>query len=95
MKAQIVINRHVVAANKKATKERATLVDEAAISVKTYKGTKYCKEVEFTNGGKLIQDAANARCNGATIWITVEDVETLIIDGIPATKDMFLKKVQQ
>ncbi len=91
MKAQIVINRHVIKANKKASKETGALVDYAAISVKTYIGTKYCKEVEFTKGCKLVQDAANARCNGATIWIEVEDAESLIIDGIPATRDTFKK----
>ncbi len=36
MKAQVYINRHVVAANKKATKDHSVPIDEAAISVNTY-----------------------------------------------------------
>ena len=82
MKAQIYINRHVVAANKKATKETGEIVDDKAIAVNTYKGSIYCKEVEFTAGGKLIQNAEKARCSGATIWIEVDDVSSLIIDGV-------------
>lgn len=71
-----------MAANKKATKETEQLTDNPAIAVNTYKGSIYCKEVEFTQGGKLIQDAENARCSGATIWIEVDDVSTLIVDGV-------------
>ena len=88
MKAQIYINRHVVATNKKKTKETGKLVDHPAISIRTYLGSLYCKEVEFT--GKLIQDAANARCSGATIWIEAE-FESLIIDGVQADRSMFKK----
>lgn len=88
MKAQIYINRHVVAANKKNSKETGKLVDQPAIAVNTYLGSIYCKEVEFT--GKLIQDAANARCSGATIWIETE-FESLIIDGIKANRSMLKK----
>ena len=89
MKAQIYINRHVVAANKKASKETGEIVDKSAIAVNTYKGSIYCKEVEFTAGGKLIQDAENARCSGATIWLEVDDFESLIIDGVKANQAMF------
>ena len=89
MKAQIYINRHVMAANKKATKETGEIVDKNAIAVNTYKGSIYCKEIEFTAGGKLIQDAENARCSGATIWIEVNDFESLIIDGVTARNSMF------
>ena len=89
MKAQIYINRHVVAANKKATKETGEIVDDKAIAVNTYKGSIYCKEIEFTAGGKLIQDAENARCSGATIWLEVDDFESLIIDGAAANRSMF------
>ncbi len=84
MKAQIYVNRHIMAANKKATKETGELVDKPAISVKTYKGSVYGKEIEFTQGCKLIQDAANARCSGATVWLEVDNVESLIIDGVKA-----------
>ena len=86
MKAQIYVNRHKIAANKKATKETGMLVDEPAISVNTYKGTIYGKQIEFTQGCKLIQDAKNARCSGATIWIEVDDFESLIIDGTKANR---------
>ena len=82
MKAQIYVNRHVVSANKKASKETGEIVDDKAIAVNTYKGSIYCKEVEFTAGGKLIQNAEKARCSGATIWIEVDDVSSLIIDGV-------------
>lgn len=92
MKAQIYVNRHVMAANKKATKETGELVDDKAIAVNTYKGSVYCKEVEFTAGGKLIQNAEKARCSGATVWIDVDDFESLIIDGAAANRSMFEKK---
>jgi hypothetical protein len=89
MKAQIYVNRHIQAANKRATKETKILTDHPAIAVKTYKGSVYCKEVEFTKGGKLIQNAENARCSGATIWIEVDDFESLILDGVAADNSMF------
>ena len=89
MKAQIYVNRHVMAANKKATKETGYLTDNPAIAVNTHKGSIYCKEVEFTAGGKLIQDAENARCSGATVWVEVDDFESLIIDGVAASRSMY------
>ena len=92
MKAQIYVNRHKMAANKKATKETGTIVDEPAISVNTYKGSIYCKEVELTDGAKLIQNAEAARCSGATIWLEVEDFESLIIDGQRASCSMYEKE---
>lgn len=90
MKAQVYINRHVMTANKKATKDKACLVDEAAISVNTYLGVVYGKKIEFTQGCKLVQDATNARCSGATIWMEAE-FESLVIDGIKADRVMFDK----
>lgn len=90
MKAQIYINRQVVASNKKATKETGHLVDVPAIAVNTYKGSIYAKEVILPAGAKLIQDASHARCSGATIWI--ESVfEDLVIDGVQAHRAMFSK----
>ena len=89
MKAQIYVNRHVMAANKKVTKETGELVDKPAIAVNTYKGSIYCKEVELTAGGKLIQDADNARCGGATVWIEINDFESLVIDGVKASRSMY------
>ncbi|MGH2414603.1 MAG: hypothetical protein ACRDEA_13155, partial [Microcystaceae cyanobacterium] len=88
MKAQIYINRHIAASNKKATALTGELVDNPAVSVNTYKGSIYAKEVEFTGWAKLIQDAANARCSGAIIWIEAE-FESLIIDGVRANRFMF------
>jgi hypothetical protein len=88
MKAQIYINRHIVRANKKATNETEKLVDKAAIAINTYLGSVYAKEIEFTAGCKLIQDAANARCSGATIWLESE-FESLVIDGVKANRSMF------
>lgn len=92
MKAQIYINRHVMAANKKATRETGEIVDTKAIAVNTYKGSIYAKEVEFTQGCRLIQDATNARCSGATVWIEVDDFESLVIDGVSAYRSMFEKQ---
>lgn len=89
MKAQIYINRNIVQSNKKATKESGVLVDEAAISIYTYLGSIYAKEVELTAGAKLIQNASSASCSGATIWLQVEDFCTLIIDGRKAERSMF------
>lgn len=88
MKAQIYINRHVVNANKKATTQTGEVVDNAAIAVNTYLGSVYAKEIQFTAGGKLIQDASRARCSGATIWIEAE-FESLLIDGMKADRSMF------
>lgn len=89
MKAQIYINRHIVAANKKLAKETGIEVDNPAISINTYKGVVYAKQIEFTGGCKLVQDAANARCSGATIWLECENFESLIIDGCQADRSMF------
>lgn len=91
MKAQVYINRHVIAANKKTTKESAILVDDAAISINTSKGVIYCKTIDFTKGCAMKQDAANARCSGATIWMEAE-FESLVIDGKPACRSMLDKK---
>ena len=88
MKAQIYVNRHIVAANKKATKQKGALVDERAISINTYLGSVYAKRVEFRGGCVLVQDAAKARCSGATIWIEAE-LETLVLDGVIANRGMF------
>jgi hypothetical protein len=90
MKAQVYINRHIVVANKKATKETGSIVDKPAVSINTYRGVIYAKEIEFTAGCKLIQDAANARCSGATIWLETE-FESLVIDGVKADSSMFEK----
>jgi len=86
MQATIYINRHIIASNKKATKETGIIVDLPAIAIKTYMGTVYAKTIRFTEGCNMVQDAANARCSGATIWCTAK-FETLIIDGVMADRD--------
>lgn len=85
MKAQIYINRHTIAANKKASKETGGVVDNPAIAINTYLGSIYAKKVEFSAGCQLIQDASNARCSGATVWMEA-DFESLIIDGEKADR---------
>ena len=47
MKAQIYVNRHKMAANKKATKETGLIVDRPAIAVNTYKGSVYVRLVQY------------------------------------------------
>ena len=80
MKAKIYINRHVIRANKKATKESGRVVDNPAIAVRTYKGSTYCKRVELAPGISLVQDAENADCSGATIWIEANNANKLILN---------------
>ena len=89
LKAQVYINRHIVRANKKAT-TADNLIDDAAISINTSLGVIYAKRIEFTAGATLIQNAADARCSGATIWVETT-FESLIIDGVPADRSMFNK----
>lgn len=79
MKAKILINRHILTANKKSTKQSGVLVDNPAIAIKTYKSSVYCKRVELAPGVKLIQDASNPLPCGATVYITVDDVDSLVI----------------
>lgn len=90
MKAQIYVNWHIIRANKKATKETGVTVDAPAIAVDTYLGSIYAKEIEFTDNYKLVQDAAKARCSGATIWLEGE-FESLVIDGVKANRSIFYK----
>ncbi len=94
MKAQIYVNRHIIRANKKATKETGELVDAPAIAVDTYLGSIYAKEVEFTDNYKLIQDAPKAKCSGTTIWHESE-FASLIIDGVKASRSMFDKSIKK
>ena len=89
MKATIYINRHVMAANKKATKITGKVTDDPAIAIRTYKGSIYAKQVEFTSPARLVQNAESARCSGATIWLEVDDFESLIIDGAKASASVF------
>lgn len=79
MIAKVFINRHIVNANKKATRETGVVVDNPAIAIRTYKGSVYAKEVEFINRIRLVQDAENPMCSGATIWIEADYKDIKII----------------
>ena len=63
MKAQIIVNRHIVNKNKKNGE------DKPCISIKTYKGVEYVKEVILHKDWTLKQDFENPPCSGATIWL--------------------------
>jgi hypothetical protein len=62
MKAKIYINRHIIQANKKATKETGII----------HKNVFYTKKIEFTQPVRLVQDASKAICSGATVWLETE-----------------------
>lgn len=72
MLARVYINRHKIQANKKASKNSNSIIDDPAIAIKTYKGVEYAKEVEFKGKVRLVQDAENAICSGATIWLETD-----------------------
>ena len=72
-KATIVINRRVVAANRKAGFEK-----DPAISIRTYKSTQYARVVRLKDA-VLIQDMEQARCNGATVWLEADEDDVEII----------------
>jgi len=91
MKATIVVNRHIVASNKKATKTTGKIVDEPALSVRTSKGVVYAKKIGIDGTATLIQDAANARCSGATIWLDTT-FQDLTLDGQKACLSMLPKE---
>ena len=89
IKANIYINRQIVNANKKASQETGTMVEQPAIAINTYFGSIYAKEVVLSRNAKLIQSAtANPLYSGASIWIESQ-FEDLIIDGQRASLDMF------
>ena len=85
MKARIYINRSIVKANQKLSRQTGTIVDNpahaesapSATAINTSQGSIYAREVELTGGGRLLQDVENAHCSGATIWIEC-DWESLV-----------------
>lgn len=87
MQAKIYINRAIVRKNKKQSQESGKLVDEPAIAINTYRGSVYVKSVQLPPNAVLRQDASNAQCSGATIWIECL-FEELILDGKPAHRSM-------
>jgi hypothetical protein len=83
MKATVIVNRHIVTANKKESKE------DPVISVNTYKGVIYGKVIEFLGASKLIQDVNHPRSCGATVWLECQ-LEELLIDGTPGQEALQL-----
>lgn len=67
MKTKIIMNRHVIQANKKHGR------NDPPIAVKTYKSTIYAHEVEVVGTVRLIYDPDNADCSGATAWMETND----------------------
>lgn len=84
MKCSIHVNRHIQKANLKSGH------DVPAISVRTHLGTISAHNIKMQQA-VLIQDGQRPRSCGATIWIEAQ-LESLIIDGVPATADMFVNK---
>ena len=72
MKTRIIMNRHVIAANKKHGK------CDPPIAVKNYKTTRYCHEVKILGEVSLIYDPANADCSGATAWLETSDQVVIV-----------------
>lgn len=72
MLTRIIMNRHIIASNKKHG------VNEPPIAVKTYKSTIYCHEVEIIGTTRLVYDPTDSPCSGATAWIET-DGQVLIL----------------
>ena len=73
-RATIIVNRKIVAANKKAGFEK-----DPAISIRTYKSTRYARVVRLREA-VLIQDMDKARCNGATVWLEADEKDVEVIE---------------
>lgn len=76
MKAEIYINRHHIAHNKKLKQENPELSFnelpiKPVIAVRTYKGVEYAHAI-YIDKGVLVYDPDNARCSGATAWIEAQ-----------------------
>lgn len=93
IKATVYINRHVIAANKKQTKETGKIVDNPAITINTTDGSILVNKVKFTEC-TLLQDALLARCSGATIWLetTLDKIE---VAGKSLTREYFQQIKQE
>jgi hypothetical protein len=63
IKTIIHVNQHIIKAN---TKNGTNL---PALTVKNYKQTINCHEVEFPAGGKVIHSPDKPRSCGARVWI--------------------------
>ena len=81
MKTRIIINRHIVAKNRKHIKEGGSNETcEPTISIQTYKEIQYAKHVKLSNEWQLIQDMEKSPCSGATIWLEGEHTNMEIIE---------------
>ena len=87
IKATVFINRHIVTANKAATKDLGAIVDRPAITIKTTDGSILVKDVHLLDC-RLIQDALSARCSGATIWIETT-LDRILLENKPLTRERF------
>ncbi len=94
MKAEIYIVREVINKNKKLAASNPNFIEEPGIVIKTYLGKIRCKKLTFLKDATLIQSIKDAKCSGATVFITA-NFEDLIIDEVPATKKMFNKKLYE
>ena len=81
MKTRIIINRHLVAKNKKIIKEGGNNKNcHPCISIQTYKNTQYAKRIKFTGEWELIQNMEKSPCSGATIWLEGSDKNVEVLE---------------
>ena len=87
VKAQVYIDRHIMTANKKQTKETGEICDRPAITIRTCDGVIKVKQVKLLEAD-LMQDALNPICSGATIWLRTT-LDNIMIDDRPLTREYF------
>jgi hypothetical protein len=85
MKAKIYINRHIINRNKK------TGTDQPPITIRTSKGILKARRVDFKEGSVVYRPDNPLSC-GATVWIEVQDFDTLTIDGLSANAQQFSRE---
>jgi len=66
MKTIIIVNRHIINANRKHKR------NDPPLTLKTYKSNIKCHEVEFTNGRVVHRPEKPLSC-GAYVWIETHD----------------------
>lgn len=72
MKKFIHINQHVIRSNKKNEE------NEPVISIKTYKGNTYAREIAIKGDSKVVYSPNKPLACGARVWIETEaEVEVL------------------
>jgi len=72
MQTIIHINRHIIAANKKNNETNPP------ITVKTYKSTRYCMEVNIKGESSVVYRPEKPLSCGAAIWIKTQAEVELI-----------------